>query len=182
MGLKNKILKTTIALGLVGLVSLNNAESMSNTKNEEYTIRNTLSNFAKCVENENDCTANFFINWETHNKINCQDDSEGDYPSSKPWSDVNHITFKIIPKTINILPYNKKGVSNVIYVNSTVKTRCECTSASCAGLTFGKLISDSDLNDCPKGPKEHTMKDYVLNVEYKLFKLDNGKYYIDDSY
>ncbi len=179
MGLKNKILTTTIALGLVSLVSLNNAKSTS-IKSEENLIKNTLSKFAQCVEAENSCAADFFIDWETHQKINCQDDNEGDYPSSAPWADVTHETFKIIPKNINILPYNKNGVSNVVYVNSTVKTRCECTYASCAGLTFGKLISD--FVDCPRGSKEHTMKNYTLTVEYKLFKLDNGKYYIDDSY
>ena len=176
MGLKNKILTTALSLGLVGLVSLNSAESMSNAKSEENLIKNTLSKFAQCIEAENRCTANFFIDWETHMKIKCEDDNEGDYPSSVPWADVTHETFKIIPKNINILSYNKDEVSNVVYVNSIVKTRCECTHGSCAGLTFGKLMSD--LVDCPK---EHVMKNYTLNVEYKLFKV-KGKYYIDNSY
>ena len=174
MGLVNKVIKNTIALGLAGLVSLNSAKGVSNIEKEKILVEYTLTQFAKCIKDEDVCTAGYFLDVEIHKKLNCKDDRDREYSSSEPWADATHETFKITPINIKVIPYNKNGISYIVYVNSKVDTKCECTSGSCL-TTFGKNIKKS--GDCPEGG----MKDYKISVDYKLLKINN-KYYIDEKY
>lgn len=178
MDLINKILTGTIALGLAGSVSLNTAKEIPEIEKEKILIRHTLKKFARCIENEDKCTADYFIDDKIHQNIDCPDDNiTGDYASSEPWADMDRKTFKITPTKIYIIPYDKGRASYLVYAHSRVSTRCLCAGACLE--TFGRNGESS--TDCLSGEDIPTMGNYEIDVIYKLFKVGNN-YYIDNEY